>query len=294
MAKDPATSNRRSQPTPPPPRARVPWWNVVGIVRPYGTLVASRLQSQTVYGKVFWLEVVGITAFMLAELAEILVYFHNTRTFGGMSVWGLFVMLGLSSLSFATCKTVVGHLDQTSRFIREGTLEVFYTRPLSILGQLMTCDLDVRRIGRALTALPMLGFGLWHSEVACTPSNIALICVAVICGTAIFASLFVIAGSLQFFLIQAQELSGTLTYATNYVAQLPTSIFPRGMQWVYLFVLPAAFVSYLPTLELLGVQHTFWMPPGAAWFAPAAAASSCILAGLIWRAGVNRYQSAGG
>lgn len=270
------------------------WWNIRALAAPYAVILQSRLQSQTTYGKVFWFEMLGMVFFITAELCEMLVYFHNVETFGGLTLSAMFVLFGLSSASFALAQVAAGHLDEICTFIREGTLETMYVRPLSLLGQLVTADIQIKRLGRAVFAMPMLLYGLWHSDVSFTLNNFALIVVAILSGTAIFASLFLLAGSIQFFLINAPELANTITYATNYVSQLPISIFPRPMQWVYLLIFPAGFISYLPTLELVGLTHTFWMPPGAAWFAPCAAAGSCLLTGIMWKVGVRHYQSAGG
>lgn len=270
------------------------WWNLPELLLPYWILLKSRVSSQTIYGRVFLLEFVGVMAFMLAELAEILVYFHNTRTFGGLTLSGMLVMLGLSSMSFAFCKIMTGHLDEVGTFIREGKLETFYARPLSIFGQLVTSDIDLKRLGRAGISVVVLGIGLWRSGVEPTLATAGLLIVAVVSGIVIFGALFLIAGTTQFFLINAPELGNTITYATNYVSQLPTSIFPRAIQWIYLFIIPAGFIAYLPTLQLLGINHTFWMPPGAGWFAPLSALSISTLAGIFWHCGTRRYQGAGG
>jgi len=63
--------------------------------------------------------------------------------------------------------------------------------------------------------------------------------------------------------------------------------------YVWLFVVPLAFVSYFPSLYLLGRPDGLGLPPFFAFLSPAVAVIFLVVARGIWRFGVNHYQSTG-
>lgn len=277
-----------------PVRPNPKWWQIGDLFMPYRVLLGSRISSQASYRGMFWVQILAMFVLMATEIAEVLVYFHNTPLLGGMTLTGMLILVGLSGASRALADLTFGHVDELAHFVRKGTLESMYVRPLSVFGQVVTSEFQLRRLGRMVASLVILIYGLWKSGQSFTVGDFGLIFLAVVCGTVIFCAMFVMAGSLQFFVINAAESVNVVTYASHYVSQLPTSIFPRPMQWVYILVLPVVFVGYLPTLEVLGETSLVWVPAWGAWFAPVAAASSMLLAAMLWRLGITRYEGAGG
>lgn len=59
------------------------------------------------------------------------------------------------------------------------------------------------------------------------------------------------------------------------------------------FVLPLAFVNWLPASYVLGRPYPLDLPGWVAFTPPLAAAACCALAGLAWRAGLRSYRSTG-
>ena len=58
----------------------------------------------------------------------------------------MLLVFGLSNLAFSLADMVVGHLDPLPTYIRAGTLDAFYLRPLPVLAQLMTSDFTLQRL----------------------------------------------------------------------------------------------------------------------------------------------------
>jgi hypothetical protein len=83
---------------------------------------------------------------------------------------------------------------------------------------------------------------------------------ALICGTVIFAGLFVCAISLQFFLVKDAELTSSFAYGGSYATSQPASIVPTPLRIVFGQLVPVAFTAYLPTLAILHLPG----PPAAA------------------------------
>ena len=173
-------------------------------------------------------------------------------------------------------------------------MDAFYVRPLPLLAQLMTSDLSLRRVGRLSVAGVALVVALTTASIDWSWSIVALIVLTLVSGTAIFCALFTAAGGLQFFLVDGAEFTNAFTYGGSYAAQQSQQVFPGPLRIFWTFVVPTAFVAYLPALAILGLPGDPLGPPWLAWFTPVAAVFAWAIAGLCWRVGTRHYQGAGG
>lgn len=260
---------------------------------PYLALVGSRLRSQFAYRRSFALEVLGSVGVGLVEFAEIYVIFSSITVLGGLDFAGMALLFGLSSLAFSVADLLVGHIDRIPFYLRTGTLDAFLLRPLPVLAQLVTSDVQLRRIGRTALAIGVLVVALVVNPIELTPATVALLVITPIAGTAIFCGLFVAAAGLQFWLIEGSEMANAFTYGSSYAASFPTAIFTLPMRILFTFVVPAAFTAYLPTLLILGLPGPAWTPAWLGWLTPVAAVATWAAGLALWRAGLRHYTGAG-
>lgn len=260
----------------------------------YRAVLASRVRAQRTYPAGFVLDILGSLLIGLTEFGEVWVIFANVDVLGGLDFHAILVLFGLSNLTFSLADLFVGHMDTLPTYIRAGTLDAFYLRPLPVLAQLMTSELDLRRISRIVVAAVALVAGLHLTQVSLGPVEVLLLVVSVVFGTAIFAALFVCAASLQFFLINGAELTNSFTYGGSYASSQPASIFPGPLKLLFGYVVPVVFTAYLPTLALLGLPGPSGLPAWLAWLLPVAAAWMWLVALVLWRWGTRHYQGGGG
>lgn len=261
---------------------------------PYRAVLASRIRAQRSYPAGFALDLMGSLLIGVTEFGEVWVIFHNVQVLGGLDFDAMLVLFGLSNLGFSIADLVFGHLDTLPTYIRAGTLDAFYLRPLPVLSQLMTSEIDLRRVSRILVALVALVAGLARTDVALTVHNASLLALTIVFGSLIFAALFVCAASLQFFLINGAELTNAFTYGGSYASSQPASVFPGPLKMLFGYVVPVVFTAYLPTLALLDLPGPAGLPAWLAWLTPLAALWVWLLAFALWRWGTHHYQGGGG
>lgn len=261
---------------------------------PYRAVIGSRIRAQRSYRTSFALDLFGSLLIGLAEFGEVWVIFHNVRVLGGLDFNAILLLFGLSNLAFSMADLLVGHVDNLPTFVRMGTIDAFYLRPQPVLAQLMTSELSLRRLARIGVGLVALTAGLTQNDIVWGPQVVAMLALAVVCGTAIFAGLFVCAASLQFFLINGSELTNSFTYGGSYAASQPASIFPTPLKMIFGYLVPVAFTAYLPTLVILRLPGPPGLPSWLAWLTPLAALWVWFLALTLWRWGTRHYQGGGG
>nr|WP_269449867.1 ABC-2 family transporter protein [Auraticoccus cholistanensis] len=227
-------------------------------------------------------------------MAETWVVFSQVDVLGGLSFAAVLLVFGLSNICFATADLVVGHLDRLPRYIQAGTIDVFYLRPQPLLAQLVTSEISLRRLTRIGVGVIALVWGLSVNDVPDPARAAAVVALSLVFGTVVFAAQFVTAAGCQFWLVNGAELTNSFTYGSSYAASQPASVFGTVLKLTFGYLVPAAFVGYLPTLVVLGLPGPSLLPAWLAWCLPLAALWSCLVAGLVWRAGVRHYQGAGG
>ncbi|HVE62469.1 MAG TPA: ABC-2 family transporter protein [Mycobacteriales bacterium] len=260
----------------------------------YRALLGARLRAQTSYRASFALDLLANVGIGLLEFCEIYVIFHNIDVLGGLDWQEALLVFALSNIAFSLADLGFGHLDELPRYLRAGTLDAMLLRPLPLLGQLVTSDISLRRLGRTAIALVVLAYALPTAVADWTPAKLLLVLVTPIAGAAVFAALFVCAAALQFWLVDGGEVANAFTYGGSYVSQYPSSVLHVLLRSFFTFVVPASFVAYLPTLVLLDRSPPTGLPAALGWCAPLAAMAMSVVAAAWWRQGIRHYTGAGG
>ncbi|MFC0675547.1 ABC transporter permease [Brachybacterium hainanense] len=258
------------------------------------TLYGSRIRAQLSYRANFATDAASQALMSAIEFLELWVILGHVDTFGGLTLVQVMVVFGLASAAFAIADLAFGEIDGLSTYIRTGKLETLMIRPVPLLLQISSLDLSLRRIGRLAVGLAMYVTALVLAGFSPTPATLLLAIAAPVIGAGIFSALFVMAGALQFWLIDGREFANAFTYGGNYVAQNPASVFALPMRALFTFVIPTSLVAYAPTLVLLGLPGPRFVPSWAGWIGLPVALLAWGLALLLWRSGVRRYTGAGG
>jgi len=146
--------------------------------------------------------------------------------------------------------------------------------------------LYISNIGHLISGLVLLIYSLYL--LGSVPSLLAWMAFAalVLSGLVIFYSLIVLAASLAFFLERLESLWGYLSLFTEPLT-VPFGVFPRGARLTITYVLPLAFIVFVPAQSLTGRLQSWQVP-----LAIGLAALFLFLANLAWAAGLRRYSSA--
>jgi ABC-2 type transport system permease protein len=266
----------------------------ISLRQAYRTVVSSRIRSQLSYRSSFAVNFVNAFCVGALEFSEIYVLLANAPTLGGLTFLQAALVFALANLGFSLADLVFGQIDQVPQYVREGTLEAFLVRPQPLLAQMVTADFQLRRAGRALFALLVLVVVLSQSDLSASASTVYLLLLTPVTGFAIYGALFVLAGGVQFFLVDGAEFTNAFVYGSAYAGQVPGSVLLLPVRVLFTFVVPATIASYLPSLLILGLPGPPWLPSWLGWFAPLFAVWIWLLAALAWRTGVRRYTGAGG
>lgn len=268
--------------------APVTWWFMVR------TMVGARIRAQAGFRSSFAADLASQLLLAATEFVEIYVLLHNAPVLGGMNLAQATVVYGLACVAFGVADMLFGQLDSMHSFIREGRLETLLVRPTSLLLQLVTADVQLRRLGRAAFGLAAYLFALSICGVEWTPNKIALAALAPVGGILIFGALFLASGSLHFWVLDGQQAGNAFVYGGRYVSSVPAGALMTPVRVFFTFVVPATLVAFVPSAVLAGAPLPEFTTAGMAWLGIPVGLALWAVVLLVWRAGIRRYTGAGG
>ena len=262
-------------------------------LRAYGMIAGMWIRSSMTYRASFVITVVGNLLVTGLDFATILLMFSQVDSLGGWSLPEVAFLYGLSATAFGISDLVLGSMDVLGARIRDGSFDTLLVRPAPVLAQIGADHFALRRLGRITQGLLVLVWALFRLDVAWTPVDVVLLPVAVLSGAALFCAVFVAGGAFQFWAGDASELQNSVTYGGNTMLQYPPGIFARDLVRGVTFVVPLAFVNWLPALHILGRPDPLGLPGWVDFASPPVALLCCVLAAAAWRMGLRSYRSTG-
>jgi ABC-2 type transport system permease protein len=262
-------------------------------LRAYGLIAAMWVRSTMAYRASFALTTFTNFAVTGLDFVAILLMFSRVDALGGFSLPEIAFLYGLSSLAFGLADMLIGSIERLGRRVRDGTLDTLLVRPAPVLAQVAADRFALRRLGRVTQGLLVLGYALTSLDIDWTPLKLLLMPGMVLSGGAIFCAVFIAGAAFQFVAQDASEVSNAFTYGGATLLQYPPVVFAQELVRGVTFVLPLAFVNWLPASYVLGRPYPLDLPEWVAFMSPLVAVACCALAGVAWRAGLRSYRSTG-
>ncbi|MFK0168375.1 ABC transporter permease [Streptomyces sp. NPDC090306] len=262
-------------------------------LRAYLLIAGMWVRSTMAYPASFALTVLVNFASTTLDFVAILLMFSRVGVLGGYTLAEIALLYGLSGVAFGFADLLVGSAERLGRRVRDGTLDTLLVRPVPVLAQIAADRFALRRLGRVVQSGLVLGWSLATLDVHWTPLKVLLLPVAVVSGAGIFCAVFLAGAAFQFVAQDAAEVQNAFTYGGTTLLQYPPTVFAAEVVRGVTYVLPLAFVNWLPALYVLGRPYPLPVPVWAAFCSPAVAVVCCAAAGLAWRVGLRSYRSTG-
>lgn len=262
-------------------------------LRAYGLIAGMWVRSGMTYRASFLFTVFGNLLVTGLDFVGILLMFSQVDSLGGWTLPEIALLYGLSATSFGIADLLLGSMDVLGGRMRDGSFDVLLVRPVPVLAQVGADRFAVRRLGRITQGAVVLGWALAAVDVDWSAVKVLLVPVMVVSGAAIFSAVFVAGAAFQIYAQDAAEVQNAFTYGGNTLLQYPPSVFGKDLVRGVTFMLPLAFVNWIPAAYVLDRPYPVGLPGWAAFASPLVAVGCCALAGLAWRTGLRSYRSTG-
>lgn len=215
------------------------------------------------------------------------VIFQHVHELAGWQKYEVLIIISLSRLTEGIMGVLfIRNIMDLPNRVREGLFDFHVTKPVSALFYTTFRRVDIQNFGNILAGLVILAYALALSPEHFSFSNTLFFVLLSLSGMVIYYSLLVIASTLVFILDRLEFLWG-FNILMSEPLTVPFGVFPTVPRLAITYIIPLAFVVFVPAQALTG-RLAWWQIPVALAFA----AFFLLLANLAWRAGLKKYSSA--
>ncbi|HCM17883.1 MAG TPA: ABC transporter permease [Firmicutes bacterium] len=265
------------------------------MVKLYFILINARIRCQMQYRVSFLFDLLANLFSSFTDLAAMIIIFTHTPALKGWTLAETAFLFGLTNTSFALAEMIGGGFDVFQLLIREGKFDQMLVRPLGHFFQVMTSEFVLRRFGRLTQGLAIIVVALHQILASGTAAIVVLLLLPVIAGgTLFYMALFITQATTAIWTVEGLEVFNIITYGGNEVLSHPLDVFHPVLRRFFTYILPMAFINYIPVAAIIGKPLTAaGVPPWTAWFSPLFGLGAFLLARRFWAFGVRHYQSTG-
>ncbi len=262
-------------------------------MRAYPLLLGAALRGELQYRGNFLILLVGGVCYQGVGLAFLWAVLDRFGTLGGWSLGELAFLYGIRLTAHGLWVLPFGQLINFDAVVREGEFDRYLVRPVHPLLQLITRRLDLTSAGDLQAGVVLLVVASLLVPVDWSPLAVAYLLLAVVGGALVELAVQLASSALAFRFLSTVALRIAADDVFNTFGNYPMKIFGPAARFGLTFVLPVAFVAYLPATVLLGRTGELTVPPWLAWLAPAVGA--LLLAGAVrfWNRQARYYVSSG-
>ncbi|HZM82266.1 MAG TPA: ABC-2 family transporter protein [Candidatus Limnocylindrales bacterium] len=239
-----------------------------------------------------WVGIATGVAYQGTGFAFVWVVLQRFPSLAGWTLAQVAFLYGLRLVAHATWLVPMNALVGIEWLVREGAFDRYLLRPLNPLVQLLTTrPMRVGGLGDLLTGIGILAAAAALADVRWTPEVIGLAALAILGGALIEGGIQLAIASLSFRLLTIFQISHFVDDIFSRFGSYPLKVFGGTAEWILTWVVPVAFVAYVPASVILDQQMR--LAPWAALLPPAIGIVIFVGAYRFWERQLRHYQSTG-
>ena len=173
--------------------------------------------------------------------------------------------------------------------INHGELDRLLLRPVPIVVQVLSMKMNFDGLGKIILSIVIMSQALMNISIQWNIGKIIMLIVFVVSASVIRVCLNIVANSSSFWLKGSRNSLPHMVYTIWEFGKYPINIFSGAIQFILLTILPYAFMGFLPA------AYMFDKPiyASVALITPVVAFIWIIISVVVFRLGLNRYESTG-
>lgn len=240
----------------------------------------------------------GLFGFFFSQIAGILFLYLVFEQIPSLQGWTLDQLIFI--YGFAQIPRGIDHLFTDNiwmvawRIVINGDFDRYMLRPMNVFFQVIAEKLQPDALGELLVGMILVIRSLYKGVVVVDAAHIILFFVSILAGALIYTAIKLFFASIAFWV----KCSGPflqVAYEMADFAKYPTEIYAKGIRFIITWIIPFAFVAYLPASYFLGVAGFFGSGSNVGVIG-----IECLIAVLFWliayglfNKGLRIYESAG-
>lgn len=197
----------------------------------------------------------GLLGFFLTQASGIIflyLIFQQIPTLQGWTFDQLIFIYGFAQIPRGIDHLLTDNIWLVAwRIVVNGEFDRYMLRPMNVFFQVIAEKLQPDALGEILIGSILVIISAQKGVALITPVNILLFVVSIFAGALIYTSIKLFFASFALWIKQSGPLL-QVAYEMAEFAKYPTEIYHKGIQFIITWVIPFAFVAYLPASFFLG------------------------------------------
>jgi len=257
----------------------------------YFSYALQNLKVKMSYPWDFFANMLGTVTYALLNVAFLWVILNKTTAIKGWTFPELVFLYGMGEFCFGLFAILFFHMVTrlSEHYIVEGYFDRLLVRPISPLMQLIMENMDMFDLIILIKGAVLIGWSWAYMPLDFNFINILSVLLAFVVGATVYLGIFLSITSISFWLPDRGGLLMPL-FSLSDVSRYPLTIYPPGIRLFFSYVIPFGFAAFYPTVWVLksGPEALFVLLESSA-----VAVVMLAIAIIIFRLGVNRYESTG-
>jgi ABC-2 type transport system permease protein len=235
---------------------------------------------------IFCREMVAVVVMLL-----ILLRFLHIR---GWELEELMFLYSFLFLSYSLFVFLFAGIRDFDTMVHSGDFDRLLTRPLGLMYQIVAARVDYpATLGHGIVGVILFMNTAFAVGIEWTPANIAYYVLALIGGTVIQASIFLLSACFSFWAVRTESLRNLIFFNSRRISGYPLSFYPVFIQKLLIFAVPLSFVNFFPAQFFLKKDDMAAYWEGFLYLTPAVAVLLFFIVYQLWKLGVRNYTSTG-
>lgn len=251
-------------------------------------LAWQNFKAKQAYTVDFWFLFLSYIAQMGAGLVVLWTIFGHVRIVNGWNLAGMVFLYGVQILAMGLYRGVFQGVNDLSRLISTGELDVHLTKPRNTLFLVSTHRTNLMGIANLFFGIALVWSGASRLAYNWGPVDVLLLVAFVLSGNLISASLVTVAHLVSIWLVRSYAVHDIVLQFYEFT-KYPLSIYNVVIRIILTTVIPFGFATFYPANYFLGHGHYAWF----GLFSPVVALLVGYLTYLFWKFSLKHYQSTG-
>lgn len=255
----------------------------------YFRFLAQNIKVRMEYKADFLILLFAGAAFQVLGFLFLNVLFTKIPSILGWTMWEIIMMLAAIYFTEGVVSFAFEGVWNCAFLINSGELDRMLLRPVSPILQVIGSNMGVHGIGNIASGVILFALSLANLHVVWTPERVLFMPVYIVSAAAIRTAISFASNATSFWFKAYSNAFPLMVLQLADFAKYPTTVFAAPLRILVTYVLPYAFISYIPTSYILGKDDWAW----TAWLLPLVAAWCVFAARGVFYRGLSSYESAG-
>lgn len=255
----------------------------------YWRLLSQQLKAILEYQTDFFILVFAAILTQILGIVFLKVVYAQIPDINGWLFWEVAFMYAMIYLTEGIGSLFFEGTWRLGRLVNQGELDIILLRPVSPILQVFCNGVGMNGLGNLVTGGIIVVQAIIHIPMQWSWEKIVITILLLVSAVVIRISINLAANCTNFWLRNARNAFPLMIHNLSDFAKYPITIFPVAVRSLITFVVPFAFISFMPASYIFNKDGLDWI-----WLlSPIVAIVSAAVAYGIFRLGLRSYESVG-